>query len=63
MTVQTYLAKKATLQGTYKRANGKGYYLINNEWVDAKPIEEANRLPITLFNGKENPDGTRKYLY
>ena len=64
MTVATYLERKYNLTQTpYKRSNEQGFYLVNGEWIAAEIHEALNKLPITLFGGRENPDKRKAFLY
>ena len=59
-----YLRRKQNLtQTTYIRRNGCGYYLVNGELIPAKQWEKANKLPLSLRLGKENPDKTRAWKF
>ena len=64
MTVKEYLRRKANLSSTYKRSNEQGFYLnANGEWIAAEIHEALNKLPITLYGGRENPDKRKAFLY
>lgn len=38
---------------------------VNGEWITSEEFMAANPIPnpVNFYGGKENPDGTRAYLY